>query len=94
MQNSINRFTNLIGSEYVTRTRAIMNWIGEPGLPATEAVARRRQVCERFPTETLPRIVEYARSTFVYIENGAAQVADGLYDALLNEPINKESHAT
>ncbi|MDF2461813.1 MAG: hypothetical protein K0Q43_48 [Ramlibacter sp.] len=94
MQNSINRFTNLIGSEYVTRTRAIMNWIGEPGLPATEAVARRRQACERFPIETLPRIVEYARSTFVYIENGAAQVADGLYDALLNEPINKESHAT
>lgn len=94
MRNSINRFTNLIGSEYVTRTRAIMNWIGEKGISPAEVQARRRQACERFPTETLPRIVEYARSTFVYIEIGAAQVADGMYDALLNEPINSHTDAT
>jgi len=50
---------------------------------------RRRQACERFTTETLPRVLEHARSTFVYIENGAAQVADGIYDNMLNEPINR-----
>jgi hypothetical protein len=88
LQNSINRFTNLIGSEYVTRTRAIMNRIGENGLSPREVNERSRQACDRFGTETLPRILEYARSVFVYIENGAAQVADGFYDQLLNEPIN------
>lgn len=93
LQNSINRFTNLIGAEYVTRTRAIMNWIGEDGLTAQDAQARSRQACERFAIDTLPRILEHARSTFAYIENGAAQVADGFYETLLNEPINDHVEA-
>ena len=67
-----------------------MNWIGEKGLTPQQALARSRQACERFPSETLPRVLEQARSTFRYIEHGAAQVADGIYDTLLNEPINEQ----
>lgn len=93
LQASVNRFTQLVGAEYVTRTRAIMNWIADKSISDEEYAARQRLAIQRFPSETLPKITEWARSYFVYIEQQAAEVADGLHETLSTEPTSRSTDA-
>lgn len=86
LQASTNRFIELIGSEYVTRTRKVMNWIGQEGLTNAQALERSRLACAKFLPETLPKIIEHARSLFVFIESEAANIADGLNENLNELP--------
>lgn len=85
LQATTRRFADLIGAEYVSRTRAVMNWMAEAPTDE-EFVRRKRQAISKFPTDTLRAIVEHARNAFAYIENGSAEAADGMYEHLLQEP--------
>jgi hypothetical protein len=80
MQSSINRMSNLVGSEYVTRTRQIMNWIAEDGISDAEYESRMEQAAAQFDTTILPEIFEYARTNFIFIEQGAFRAIEELYE--------------
>jgi len=80
MQSSINRMSNLVGSEYVTRTRQIMNWIAEDSISDAEYESRMEQAAAQFETTILPEIFEYARTNFIFIEQGAFRAIEELYE--------------
>ncbi len=80
MQSSINRMSSLVGSEYVTRTRQIMNWIAEDGISDAEYESRMEQAAAQFETTILPEIFDYARTNFIFIEQGAFRAIEELYE--------------
>jgi hypothetical protein len=78
MQSSILRMANLMGAEYVTRTRHLMDWIADPTITDEEYQIRFKAAVSQLETHMLPEIYEYARVTFLRIERGAFQTIEDL----------------
>lgn len=78
MQASINRMSQLVGAEYVTQTRQIMNWIGEEGISQDEFSARLASATAELDTRILPHVFEWARVNFLRIEQGAFKTIEQL----------------
>ena len=76
LQGSIRRVANLIGSEYVSRTRAIMNWLTDKTCTDEEYDRRRVEARDSLRTVVLPQVVELARRNFVAIEQIAPQLLE------------------
>lgn len=80
MQSAIARMSNLVGSEYVTQTRRVMDWIRDPSI-SEEAYKERYASAEReLDGKLLPQIFEYARVNFLRIEQGAFRAIEELYE--------------
>ena len=75
LQGSIRRVAGLLGAEYVTRTRQIMNWIG-----ADEDEKEYQRRCGEaegsLKTVVIPQVVELARRNFIAIEQIAPQLLE------------------
>ncbi len=78
MQSSIHRMSQLVGAEYVTQTRQIMDWIAEEGLSDQEFTARLGSASAELDTRILPHIFEWARVNFLRIEQGAFKAIEQL----------------
>ncbi len=78
MQSSIHRMSQLVGAEYVTQTRQIMDWIGEEGLSDQEFSARLTSAAAELDSRILPHIFEWARVNFLRIEQGAFKAIEQL----------------
>lgn len=85
MQSSIHRMSQLVGSEYVTQTRQVMNWIGEDGITEEEFAARLASASAELDTRILPHVFEWARTNFIRIEQGAVQAIGDLDRKRANE---------
>lgn len=80
MQSAIARMSNLVGSEYVTQTRRVMDWIRDPSI-SEDAYKDRYASAEReLDDKLLPQIIEYARVNFLRIEQGAFRAIEELYE--------------
>lgn len=84
MQSSIGRMANLMGTEYVTRTRAFMNWIGDPSIDDAEYMRRHSGAAEDLEGKVLPAVFEYARVNFLRIEQGALSAIEDLNEQSKN----------
>lgn len=73
MQACIRRCADLLGAEYVSRTRALMNWIAQDGISDQEFNKRFKAGCDGLEGSILPAIVESARSNFLAIESMAVR---------------------
>ena len=80
MQSSINRMANLVGSEYVTQTRRVMNWISDQSISEDEYQARYAKTCRDLETKLLPQVHEYARINFLRVEQGAFRAIEELFN--------------
>jgi len=80
MQSSINRMANLVGSEYVTQTRRVMNWISDQSISEDEYQARYAKTCRDLETKLLPQVHEYARINFLRVEQGALRAIEELFN--------------
>jgi len=80
MQSAINRMANLIGAEYVTRTRVTMNWIADPSISDAEYQSRLAIASADMQEKVLPQVFEYARVNFLRIEQGAFRAIEDLYE--------------
>lgn len=78
LQQSIRRMANLVGAEYVTQTRGVMNWIGEENISDEEFIARRHGASAQLTTRILPHIFEWARKNFLRIELGALKAIEDM----------------
>lgn len=78
MQSSIARMANLIGAEYVTRTRHVMNWIGDPDITDEVYQERLDAAVSELDTRLLPEIFEHARVAFLRIEQSAFRTIEDL----------------
>jgi len=85
MQSSIARMANLIGAEYVTRTRHVMNWIADPQITNEEYQYRLDSAIKELDTRLLPEVYEYARVNFLRIEQSAFRTIEDL-----NEKTNSQ----
>lgn len=85
MQSSIARMSNLIGAEYVTRTRHVMNWIGDQAITDEEYQDRLDASVRELDTRMLPEIYEYARVTFLRVEQSSFRTIEDL-----NEKTNSQ----
>lgn len=83
LQGSIGRVADLMGAEYVSRTRQIMNWISEVGISEEDYAARLQTARGMFESKVVPNLVEWTRRNFEAVEalasklmevNGNAQV--------------------
>lgn len=84
MQSSIGRMANLMGTEYVTRTRAYMNWIGDPSIDDDEYMRRQSVAASELDSKVLPAVFEYARINFLRIEQGALGAIEDLNEQAKN----------
>ena len=80
MQSSINRMSQLVGAEYVTQTRQVMNWIGEAGISDEEFAARLSSATNELDSRILPHVFEWARVNFLRIEQGAFKAVEQLIE--------------
>jgi hypothetical protein len=80
MQASIGRMANLMGAEYVTQTRRIMNWLGEDAISDAEYGTRFNAARQQLDTRILPHVFEWARVHFIRIEQGAFRAIEDLYE--------------
>lgn len=78
MQSSIARMANLIGAEYVTRTRHVMNWIGDPDISDAVYQERLDAAIGELDTRLLPEIYEHARVAFLRVEQNAFRTIEDL----------------
>jgi hypothetical protein len=76
LQGSIRRVGGLLGAEYVSRTRKVMNWIGEDGIDDAEFDRRNASARSSFDTTILPEIVFFARRSFIAIEQLAPRLLE------------------
>jgi hypothetical protein len=72
-QACIRRCADLLGAEYVSRTRALMNWIVQDGISDQEFNKRFKEGCDGLEGNILPAMVESARSNFLAIESMAVR---------------------
>jgi hypothetical protein len=93
MQSSIARMANLIGSEYVTRTRSVMNWIAHPDISDEEYAARHAAAARDLEIRILPDIYEMARTNFVRIEQGAFRAIEDLYEKSKTSDSGGDGHS-
>lgn len=84
MQGSLRRLSDLLGAEYVTRTRAIMNWIAEDGLPEAQYRDRFDRAKEQFEARVVPELIDWTRRNFVAVESMALR--------LMEEPKHEHEH--
>jgi len=75
LQSCIRQCADLLGTEYVSRTRALMNWVTQDDISTAEFQTRRAEACESLQTSIVPAVVHSARSTFQAIE---AMASSGL----------------
>jgi len=68
LQACIRRAADLMGAEYVARTRALMNWIADESIPDEEYRKRHASGCAAFEKNILPALVESARRNFFAVE--------------------------
>ena len=85
LQNSLRRFVELAGAEYVLTTRKLMNWISEDGVDKNTFVARKQGINGRLMSEILPRIMDVAKKSFIAIDQSARRMLD---EQPLNPPSN------
>lgn len=78
MQAAIGRMSQLMGAEYVTQTRSLMNWIGDESISQEEYVQRLEQSGSLLETQILPGVFEWARTNFLSIEQGAFSAIEQL----------------
>lgn len=83
MQGSIRRVASLIGSEYIKRTRAIMNWCIESD--GEEYVRRCAEARDTMKTVTLVQVVELARRSFQAIEAIAPKLVESSKQSQVNQ---------
>jgi hypothetical protein len=70
MQASIGRMANLMGAEYVTQTRQVMDWIAASPDEGTSQL-RKSTAAQQFETRVLPQVFDWARVNFIRIEQNA-----------------------
>lgn len=78
MQASIRRMANLMGAEYVAQTRVVMNWIGDQNITDEEFAARKHAAAQQFDSRILPHVFEWARRSFLRVEQGAFSAIEDL----------------
>lgn len=76
LQGSIRRLANLVGAEYVTQTNALLTWIQDPNIQASERARRHTAVVEQFESNVVPQVMEWARINFVGIEHKARKLME------------------
>jgi hypothetical protein len=67
-QACIRRCADLLGAEYVSRTRALMNYIAQDGITDQEYQQRHAVGCRGLEETILPAVVDSARQNFLAIE--------------------------
>jgi hypothetical protein len=80
LQSSIARMSNLMGAEYVTQTRKVMNWIADPAISDAEYQARLSKAGADFESRIFPLIADLARVNFIRIEQGAFRAIEDLHE--------------
>lgn len=80
MQASIRRMAGLMGAEYVAHTRVVMNWIDDSSISDEEFAARKYAAAQQFETRILPHVFEWARRSFLRVEQGAFSAIEDLND--------------
>jgi hypothetical protein len=80
LQSSLRRLADLMGAEYVARTRVLMNWIAEEGISEQVHHERREQAGNQFETRVLPDLIEWARRNFMAVESMAARLSEDTDD--------------
>lgn len=76
LQSSLRRLTDLVGAEYVSVTRKLMNWMAAEGVSDQDFQARKQDISSRFHSEVLPQILESARKNYIAIEQSARRMVD------------------
>jgi hypothetical protein len=84
LQASIGRMAALMGAEYVTQTRAVMNWIFDSTLTEAQYQERKAAAPAQFEDRILPHVFEWARVHFLRIENGAFNAIEELNEKSKN----------
>lgn len=79
MQGTLRRVADLMGAEYVARTRSLMNWIADESISDEEYRARYSQGCAMFEKKVAPEVADWARRNFFSIEAMAAREVEGLH---------------
>lgn len=74
LQGSLRRIADLMGAEYVTRTRQLMNWIAEKDISDAEFLARRASARDQFDDKIAPDLIEWTRRNFLAVESMATQL--------------------
>lgn len=82
MQGSLRRIADLLGAEYVSRTRALMDWITDETIDNDEYQRRLARGNERFEAGIAEDLVEWTRTNFMAIEAMAPNLLD---DAMADE---------
>ena len=80
IQASIRRMAGLMGAEYVAHTRVVMNWIDDSSISDEEFAARKYAAAQQFETRILPHVFEWARRSFLRVEQGAFSAIEDLND--------------
>lgn len=80
MQSSLRRLADLMGAEYVARTRQLMNWIAEEGISDDVHQDRRAEAKAQFETRVLPDLVDWTRRNFMAVESMAARYSEDIDD--------------
>jgi hypothetical protein len=89
MQGSLRRVADLLGAEYVSRTRALMDWIADESIDNDEYQRRVARGNERFEAGIAEDLVEWTRANFMAIEAMAPNLLD---DAMADEqPVQRPS---
>lgn len=76
MQGSLRRVADLMGAEYVTRTRQLMNWIAEKDISNADFLARRASARDQFEERIVPDLIEWTRRNFLAVESLAGQLLE------------------
>jgi hypothetical protein len=74
LQSSLRRVADLMGAEYVSRTRALMDWIAEKGIDEAEYKRRYEASNAQFEERVLPDLVEWTRRNFRAVESMATRL--------------------
>ena len=89
MQGSLRRIADLLGAEYVSRTRALMDWIADEKIDNDEYQRRLARGNERFEAGIAEDLIEWTRTNFLAIEAMAPSLLD---DAMADEqPVQRPS---
>lgn len=91
LQGSIKRAAVLLGTEYVNRTRQIMNWISEEGISEDEYKQRVAEADKALETSIIPEISELARRNFTAIEQLAPKLLEESKHAANQDPPRQNS---
>jgi hypothetical protein len=86
LQSCIRRAAELLGSEYVARTRALMNWIAQDGISDEEYRQRHELSCQSFEQRIVPAVVDSAKASFQAIESMASRGLEDMHVEQSHKP--------